>query len=250
MGPSDAGAGQPAGMHRAREHKTGPRRLGARHPSVPIVLSFCSGFVDVTCYLGLFHSFTAFVTGTLIILCSELLQPDGLLWLRIVIVATFLVSAIAWIGIVKRMIAAKVQVVRICLALECLFLLLFMASALALPVGPDWFSPGTALALVFATIAMSLQNALMQLVLHFHVPTTVMTGNFLRFLISTGERLRSDDAVDGPPAPAAMNVHYGWSLLSFIVGGVLGAAGILNIGFWGLLLPAGVLAVMAVASRD
>jgi len=229
----------------------GPRTLTARHPGVPIVLSFCSGFVDVTCYLGLFHSFTAFITGTVIIMCSELLRPDGLLWIRGVILATFLVSAFAWIGIVKRMVAAKLPVVRICLALECLFLLLFLASVLALPVTSDWFSPGTALALVFATTAMSLQNALMQLVLNFHVPTTVMTGNFMRFLITMAERHgRTASPEPAPASEAPGTTRYGWSLAGFVCGGVLGAAGLLYIGFWGLLLPAGVLGLMALASRD
>lgn len=232
----------------------GKARLGSKHPAVPLALSFCSGFVDVTCFIGLYHSFTAFITGTAIIMCSELFRPDSLLWIRTVILSTFVVSAVVWVHVVRAMMRTQWPVVRICLALECLFLVLFAVSAMTLPVTADVLAAGTTLALVFATVATSLQNVTMQILLSFHTPTTVMTGNLMRFVVTTVERLSGDwidsgAKVDAPDRKSA-GQHYGYSLASFLVGGVLGAWSIQTIGFAGILLPAALLAAMALLTRD
>ncbi len=239
--------------------------LSAQHPIVPVALSFCSGFVDVVCYLGLFHSFTAFITGTLIILCSELFDQDAELWIRVVILATFVVSAMIWVPVVKWMKKAGLPAVRICLSLECLFLALFLISTVALPVTPEFMSLGTLLAAISATIAMSLQNVAMQIVLDFHIPTTVMTGNFMRFVLTVIERVTgeaesgkprgtglkepSEPMKSGIPGPSGAR-RYGRSLAAFAGGAVLGAACLATIGFWGLALPTVLLGAMALLTRD
>jgi len=249
----------------------GQPMLSAQHPIVPVALSFCSGFVDVICYLGLFHSFTAFITGTLIITCSELFDQDAALWIRVVILATFVVSAAIWVPVVKWMIKAGLPAVRMCLALECLFLALFLMSTVALPITPEFLSLGTLLAAVSATIAMSLQNVAMQMVLDFHIPTTVMTGNFMRFILTiiekvTGEAesgkphgsgLKEASAQKAPGGPVASGIpgtsgarRYGRSLAAFIGGAVLGAGCLATIGFWGLALPTLLLGAMALLTRD
>jgi uncharacterized membrane protein YoaK (UPF0700 family) len=228
--------------------RTRQSRISAEHPAVPMVLSFCSAFVDVTCYLGLFHSFTAFITGTLVILCSELFRYDQFLWIRVLILATFLISAVAWIHIIKRLLRSRRRILRLGLGLESVLLLLFMGSALALPVNAHVLAGGTTFALIFATLAMSLQNAVMQLVLNYHVPTTVMTGNFMRFLITTIERrgtVGPNDAMSVGKS-SGPTTHYGWSLLWFAIGGALGALCLTYVGFWGILVPAGVLAFIAI----
>jgi len=231
---------------------SGRRALSARHPIVPIALSFCSGFVDVVCYLGLFHAFTAFITGTVIILCSELFREDSLVWVRLVILMTFVVSAVIWVHVVKWLIRSERAAVSICLGLECLFLALFTVSALALPISSQFLSIGTTLALVFATIAMALQNVAMQLALNFHIPTTVMTGNLMRFVVAAIERVGGNAGAqrgDGTRS-AAGEAHYGRSLVAFVGGCVLGAACLATIGFWGLLLPVGLIGGLAIVTRD
>lgn len=226
--------------------------LSSRHPLVPVALSFCSGFVDVVCYLGLFHSFTAFITGTVIILGSELFAADSLLWIRAVILTTFAVSAFAWVHIVKWLVRTQRRTVAICLALECAFLALFMVSALALPVSEETLAPGTTLALVFATVAMALQNVAMQIVLNFHIPTTVMTGNFTRFVVSAIERIGGTAAAraEGSDPVASGGPRYGRNLAAFAGGAVLGAGGFSALGFCGLALPVGLIGALAVISRD
>lgn len=221
--------------------------LPPRHPAVPVVLSFCSAFVDVCCYLGLFHTFTGFVTGTLVILCAELFVPDAELWTKVLVMVVFLTSAIAWIEVLRSMVRAGIAVVRTCLWLECGLVALFMLSAVALPVGPELLSPGTALALTFATIGMALQNAVMQMLLQFHSPTTVMTGNFLRFLVTALGAAPEAQATAGPHAPGAG--RYGWALAGFLAGGVAGAAGMATVGFWGLLVPVAMLGTLAALHR-
>jgi uncharacterized membrane protein YoaK (UPF0700 family) len=99
---------------------------------------------------------------------------------------------------------------------------------------------------------MSLQNVTMQLVLHFHIPTTVMTGNFMRLLI-TALPQTGPGAAEAPAASAPAeggSGRYGWSLLAFVIGGLLGAASLWTVGFWGLVLPAGLLAALALAERE
>lgn len=240
----------------SRHERIGRKGFTSRHPAVPVALSFCSGFVDVICFLGLFHSFTAFITGTIIILCSELFQFDSLLWLRAVILSTFFLSALVWVPFVKHLVKTGRPAVRLCLGLESLFLGLFLAAAVTLPVTSDLLSPGTTLALIFATVAMSLQNVAMQIVLQFHTPTTVMTGNFMRFVVTTIERFGARHAAgpggsgDSRAAAPGGQAHYGYSLVAFVAGGVAGAGCHITIGFWGLLAPVLMLAALAIATRD
>ena len=233
----------------------GPKRasINSRNTAIPVALSFCSAFVDVICFVSLYHSFTAFITGTMVIVISELFQPQALLWPRVLILGSFFVSAILWIRMIRTMIVRQWRVVRICLVIEAVLLLLFMASAVFLPVGPDWPSPGTAFALVFPTLAMSLQNALMQLVLRFHFPTTVMTGNFMSFLVSLAFRNWTDNRdsgmrrVDLPKVPP---IRYGINLASFVAGGLLGSVLNASIGFWALLIPTLLVAGIAIVNDD
>ncbi len=227
--------------------------ITSRHTAIPVALSFCSAFVDVICFVSLFHSFTAFITGTMVIVISELFQPQAVLWPRALILVSFFLSAVLWIRMIRAMIVAQWQVVRVCLAIEAVLLLLFMASAVFLPVGPDWPSSGTALALVFATLAMSLQNALMQLVLRFHFPTTVMTGNFMSFLVSLTFRNWTDDrdgSVRRVDLPKVAPMRYGINLASFVAGGLPGSVLNATIGFWALLVPALVVATIAILDND
>jgi len=56
------------------------------------MLSFISAFVDAICYLGLFRTFTAFITGTLIVLATEVVQTDGEFVTKIVVTVSFIAS--------------------------------------------------------------------------------------------------------------------------------------------------------------
>jgi uncharacterized membrane protein YoaK (UPF0700 family) len=228
-----------SGAHRAAT-------ITEKHPAVPLTLAFCSAFVDVTCYVGLFRTFTAFITGTLIVLSSELFRNDGLPWIRVTVLACFFAGVVmSFLGI-REMLKADRAVVKICLAVESLLILLFMVTAATLPPHDDLFALGTTLAVVFATAAMALQNTVMVTLLPFHKPTTIMTGNFVRVVVHAMELTIRDHRHgehDGLPPPEKVDTH--WIFLAFVVGGVTGGACIAFVGFWGLILPAAALAIVS-----
>jgi uncharacterized membrane protein YoaK (UPF0700 family) len=213
-----------------------------RHPAVPLVMSFCSSFVDVTCYVGLFQSFTAFITGTIIILSSELFREDGLPWIRVVILVSFFIGVVISFAIIRAMSRRTLPVIKICLGLESLLIVLFMVTAIVLPPRDELLSLGTTLAVVFATAAMALQNTFMVTLLPFHKPTTMMTGNSVRVVVHALELIahRHPGENDRLPPPVQAGTH--WIILAFVAGGIAGGAGIAFAGFWGLILPAAGLA--------
>jgi uncharacterized membrane protein YoaK (UPF0700 family) len=75
-------------------------------PLVPILLAFCACFVDVVCILGLFHTFTAFITGTLVVLCTEVFHKGDNAVLKLFVLAMFLVSTLFWFTTVTRLVRA------------------------------------------------------------------------------------------------------------------------------------------------
>lgn len=216
------------------------------HPAVPAVLSFVSAFVDVTCFVGLFGTFTAFITGSVIVLASEAFHPSGHPWIRVTVLIVFVAAVMASFLAIRTLRRSGHATIRICLVTESVLILLFMASALMLTPRDALLSPGTTLAVLFATLAMGLQNTLMVVLLPFHKPTTIMTGNSVRLIVALTARRFANagepDKQDEVPPPDTQ-----WTLLAFVAGALVGGTCIVFIGFWGLIIP--VVALAAISAR-
>ena len=93
--------------------------------SVPTVLSFVAAFVDVVFYLGIFDTFVAFITGTIIIMFAELAEPNGATLNKIAVLPTFIVALSLWTLLIKAMRIRGYQVI-------LHHILLFQAALLAI----------------------------------------------------------------------------------------------------------------------
>lgn len=230
-----------------------PEDIRHSEQALPVLLSFVAGFIDVICYLALFRTFTAFVTGTLLILATELVHEDAELITKVVVIATFMASLFVWVMLIRRFWGHR-HLRAAFLGIEAVLLLLFMVVGLALSPLRSSDAPETTAVAVIAVLAMSLQNALMALSLRAHVPTTVMTGNLTRFVISAVDMAGLGGVSAQKDAEAAFKTrrdlrHYLYVLAAFIVGAALAAFSYAAAGFYATLCPVAILLVLAVMAR-
>jgi len=220
---------------------------------LPVLLSFVAAFIDVICYLALFRTFTAFVTGTLFILATELIHEDGELVTKIVVILTFMASLFVWVALIRRF-SGRHHLRSILFGIEAGLLVLFMIVGEALSPLTASDAPETTVVAVIAVLAMSLQNTIMALILRAHVPTTVMTGNVTRFVISAvdifstgGADARTD--TDATFKTRRQLLHYVYVLAAFALGAALGALGFDIIGFYAVACPVAILVILSVLAR-
>ena len=226
-----------------------PEDIRYSEQALPVLLSFVAGFIDVICYLALFRTFTAFVTGTLLILATELVHEDAELITKVVVIATFMASLFVWVALIRRYSSHR-HLQSVFLGIEAGLLVLFMAVGHALSPLRSSDAPETTAVAVIAVLAMSLQNALMALNLRAHVPTTVMTGNLTRFVISAVDIVGLGGVEVRRDAEAAFKTrrdlrHYLYVLAAFMIGAAMAAFGFAAAGFYATVCPAAILVVLA-----
>lgn len=212
-------------------------------------LAFVAGFVDAVTVLGLYHTFVAFVTGTIITLGLALVSGSGDALLKTIVVAGFACFSLMWIAII-RSVRDTPRTLAWFFAAEGAVLTVFAVAGTVVgePTGPD--AVGTIVLCLLGVLAMSLQNALMTILLTRHAPTTVMTGNVVRFLVSVEDLARGGLASVRADPDARFKsrrqlLTYLVALFSFMVGVLLGAAIFLRVGFGALFVPAGILGALA-----
>src|SRR3954454_20076302 len=145
--------------------------------SVPVVLSFIAAFVDVVCYLGIYGTFVAFITGTIIIMFTELAEPIGASLNKVAVLPIFLIALSVWTLLIKQMRARGYQVIlHQLLLLQAALLASTTVLSLELSPLPDPDSWQAVAVTGLAVFAMALQTTAMAMLLHFHTPTTMMTG--------------------------------------------------------------------------
>jgi uncharacterized membrane protein YoaK (UPF0700 family) len=214
--------------------------------SVPVVLSFVAAFVDVVCYLGMFDTFVAFITGTIIILFVELARPNGASLNKITVLPIFLIAVSVWTLLIKAMRTKGYQVIlhHILLVQAALLAITMLLATLLSPLpGPDSWQ--TLAVTGLAVFAMAVQTTAMAMLLHFHTPTTMMTGNTTTLVVQAWDAGSATRYWAGNPpklSRSAMIRRYAAAILGFISGGTAGAVGWTSAGFAALAVPVGVLA--------
>ncbi|MEK7318161.1 MAG: YoaK family protein, partial [Pseudomonadota bacterium] len=149
------------------------------------VLSFVAGFVDVVGFIALFGLFTAHVTGNFIMIGVELTGNSDGLATKLLALPAFVVAVAATRVLESNFARRQRPVVALLLAIECLFLLLFIGTGLWAKAGAGLTAnalPST-LAGMLAVVAMGIQNALSRTALADLGPTTIMTGNTTQVVI-------------------------------------------------------------------
>lgn len=215
---------------------------------LPVGLAFTAGFVDTLGFVALFYFFTAHVTGNFVVLGSALTQPLHGLIAKVLALPTFIIAvgAVRFYGrsLEQRGVAAAPRL----LALEAVFLAIFMAlGCFATPL-TDGDAPIAVVTALSGVVAMGIQNAGSRTVFASLSPTTVMTGNVTQLVIDTVDLVAGVPAA-GVPALRARIRRFWPPVIAFTVGAGCGALGFKLGGFLSLLVPTLVVLGLAIRAR-
>jgi uncharacterized membrane protein YoaK (UPF0700 family) len=168
----------------------------ATRVSLPVLLSFNGGFVDTAGFLVLQGLFTAHVTGNFVTLAATLvLGTHGVLAKILALPEFAIVLALARLaGSLMR--ARGMPNLRVLLAAEVCFLLIFFVLAVVFGPFPDSDEPAALLTGFAAVAGMAVQNAVQFGYLAHIPPTTFMTGNTARAVLDAVDLLSGTEHID------------------------------------------------------
>ncbi|RKI04691.1 YoaK family protein [Corallococcus sp. AB038B] len=190
---------------------------------VPAALAFVAGYADAVTFVGAGGIFCAHVTGNFVVLAADLARnANADEWLKLSTFPIFVLSVFLATHL-------HVRVER-----SARMLLLLQAVAFGLAAGVPLLVKGTAahqLVVVFAVIAMGIQNAMHRVAPSLGPMTTVMTGNVTQWFV--------EQVVPATPENAGKHRSLGFIILAFALGCLGGAFGVQHLGFAAFLAPLG-----------
>lgn len=211
-----------------------------------VALGFTAGYVDTLGFVALFGLFTAHVTGNFVLIGSELARPSHGVLIKFLAFPAFVAGIALTRAIVRIQEPRGKSPLRQLYCLQMALLAGFMLAGLAaLPLN-DSRSMAALIAGMFGAAGMGVQNAASRLVLSKITPTTVMTGNVTQLVID----LLDLTCPTPDPAVGDRIVKFLWPILAFATGAIGGAFGYVNLSFWALLLPIGLLAALMLNAKS
>jgi len=223
------------------------------------VLSGVAGYVDTAGFMALFGLFTAHITGDLVTAGTTFTNPFTFgTEARLIMVPVFMIS-VAVTTLFARVIRRKGNApLPPMLTLMTAALALFCLTGVTLRPLAD--KPDTWATLVIGgagVVAMGVQNTLMRNALSSCSPTTIMTGNLtqctidlVNLVLASEEGEASEEAILRHAAVHNLK-KFGFPLLGFMIGTILGAWLTHCRGLESILLPTAAMAIMsAFAWRD
>ena len=224
-------------------------RLPREH-ALPLVLAFAAGYVEAICFTGLFHTFTTFITGTLLVLVIEFVNGQTGYINKAVVFVSFFALTLLWIYIFKTWRWRADLLKPAALSAEAILIAVFAAVGATLEPLKSAGGPNTLIVSVVAVFAMSLHSTIFFVLLNKFAPTHFMTGNLTNFSVGAVDLLRraqtSVDLDRDALQQARFKVwHFPTVIGSFILGVALGSAAFMAAGFIVLMVPAAVLATAA-----
>jgi uncharacterized membrane protein YoaK (UPF0700 family) len=219
------------------------------------MLSFVSGFVDTVGFFGLFGLLTSQVTGSFVAAGAAFVHQEPGLAAKLLAMPMFMAGASVMTILVAVLRRRERNPVPFGLVLVSALIFLFLLVAIA---AKPITSPDSGLALaaaIFAFISMGAQSALVRVLFKGSVPANFMTGNVTQVaveltdlaLASLGLLHDHDPAADRARKEAAIRQLKILTpmIVCFILGAMIAAHAFIAIGFYALLLAAGL--VMAAA---
>jgi uncharacterized membrane protein YoaK (UPF0700 family) len=199
-----------------------------------MVMAFVGGYVDVVGFVLLFGLFVAHATGNLVMLGVGLAGDAGGLATKLLALPVFVGAAAATYALIRWRNARGQPCEVLVLALQAIFLLVFMLLTVqALPAGSA-DDPAVMLAGLMGVVAMAVQNVGARAVFAHLAPTTMMTGNVTQVAIDIVDLLI---ARGRPDAVLRARMLKTWPpVAAFALGAVGGALGVLFAGPWSLAL--------------
>ena len=193
---------------------------------VPAALAFVAGYADAVTFVGAGGIFCAHVTGNFVVLAADLARnAKADEWLKLSTFPIFVLAVYLATHLHRRV------------ERSARTLLLLQAVSFGAAAAVPWAIQGTAahkVVVVFAVIAMGIQNAMHRVSPSLGPMTTVMTGNVTQWFV--------EKVIPGAPENAGKHRSLGFIILAFALGCLGGAFGVQHLGFPALLIP-GVLAL-------
>jgi uncharacterized membrane protein YoaK (UPF0700 family) len=208
-------------------------RLEAR---LPPLLSVIAGMVDLTGFFTLGHTFTAHITGNLVLATAAAVQGGPFNLAQALAIPVFMLAlAVVWL-IAQASNRHGLGLVRLLLLLQ--FLLLAAVLILSVIAKPSTSQQGlmAGIAIMIAVSAMACQYALLRVAIPGAISTAVMTGNLTNTVLSLMDSLsRRHPLLQVDTGRLERSLHL---LFGFLLGCVVGAAAVSLLGDWAWSLPA------------
>lgn len=213
------------------------------------MLSFVSGFVDTTGFLGFAGLLTSQVTGSFVAAGAAFVRPEPGLAAKLLAIPMFIVGAVFMTLLIAVLRRHKRDPMPAALMMVAATIGLFLAVAVTAPAFTTAEAPMALAAAVLACIAMGAQSALVRGLFKGSVPANFMTGNVTQVAVETTDLLLAragllhagDAAADAARVKAAgaqLKILLP-TIVSFLVGATISAHAFIAVGFWSLLLAAG-----------
>lgn len=213
---------------------------------VASLLAFNAGLVDTLGFIALFSLFTAHVTGNFVVIGATIAEHHAGVLGKLLALPTFVLAVAATHLYVRRCEARSAPAARPVIAAQLGFLALFLAAGLAAAPMSDADAPLVVLTGLLGVTAMAIQNAAGRSLYSALAPTTVMTGNVTQIVVDLVDLARRPPGFDkARAAEAGQRLRkMAPAVLAFAAGAVAAAFGYLHYGFWCLLLPIALTALL------
>jgi uncharacterized membrane protein YoaK (UPF0700 family) len=224
--------------------------------TLPPMLSFVSGFVDTCGFLGLFGLLTSQVTGSFVAAGAAFVQREPGLISKLLAMPMFMIGAAALTLMVARLRARRVNPMPSALLMVAILIALFwIAAVVGQPFqGPD--AHPAMLAAILAFMAMGAQSALVRVLFKGSVPANFMTGNVTQVavelteltlaragLLNVGNSAADLERVRTATVQLKLLVPM---IASFILGTCIGAHAFITLGYFALVVAAGLVFAAAI----
>jgi uncharacterized membrane protein YoaK (UPF0700 family) len=208
---------------------------------VPALLSVLAGYVDSCTFLALFGLFVAQVTGSFVLVGTQLVAAESGRWVKLLAIPVFVLACVVTTVIVGNDPRRRGAALGAVLWLETALLAgLFIALLVGTPLrGPD--TPAGLCASVFGLAAMGVQSAFVRLILS-GPSTNVMTTNTTQLVIEMtklalawrAQRAQpADRAIAAELARARAQLNALWRVvLGFLAGTITGAFAYARFDLW------------------
>jgi uncharacterized membrane protein YoaK (UPF0700 family) len=207
-------------------------RLEAR---VPSLLSVVAGMVDLTGFFTLGHVFTAHVTGNLVVAAADAVHGGPFNSAQVLAIPVFMLAvAVIWL-IAQASRRRGSGLARLLLSIHFLLLAAILVFSVAARPSADPQGLTAGIAVMIAVAAMACQFALLRLAIPGAISTAVMTGNLTNAVLSSMELLSRREPL--LPDDARRLKRASQLLLGFLVGCIIAAVAVSQLGDWTWSLP-------------
>ncbi|HET7063166.1 MAG TPA: YoaK family protein [Rudaea sp.] len=206
------------------------------------LLAFAAGFVDTCGFIMLFGLFTAHVTGNFVLIGDSLAESRPGIYAKLLAFPAFMIVVAITRFYLLHCERRQRDPTRSLLVAQVTFLALFLATGVIASPIRDADAPFVILIGIFGVTAMAIQNVASRTVFAAYAPTTIMTGNVTQVVMDLVELPLRADA-----AQAKARLHKMIPpVIGFAAGAIASGLAVAWVGFWALLCPLLVMALVCV----